>query len=110
MAKFANIKLELNKIKQLADVGLLKAEVNRLAAEIKKRGESELAQVERSVKLARARAQKLQKQIEQEVAKLRKQLAGSREKKATRSTAKRAGIKKARTKGSKSSGTKRQTT
>ena len=106
MAKFANINIELNKIKQVADVGLLKSEVNRLATEIKKRGESELAQVERSVKRARAKAQKLQKQIELEIVKIRKQLTGKK----TKATAKpkRAGAKKATAK--KTSGTKRKST
>ncbi len=110
MAKFANINIELNKIKQVADVGLLKSEVNRLATEIKKRGESELAQVERSVKRARAKAQKLQKQVELELAKIRKQLTGKKAKGAAK--AKRAGAKKTTAKKTvkKSSGTKRQVT
>lgn len=89
MAKFANINLELNKITQLADVKVLKSELNRLASEIRKRGESEVAHIEKSVKQARSKAQKLQKKIEvekkkiekqvkQEIAKIRRQLSGKK--------------------------------
>jgi phage-related minor tail protein len=103
MAKFANINLELNKITQLADVQVLKAELNRLASEIRKRGESEVAHIEKSVKQARAKAQKLQKKIEvekkkiekqvkQEIAKIRRQLGGK--KTATRGKSKSASAPK----------------
>lgn len=114
MAKFANINLELNKITQLADVQVLKSELNRLASEIRKRGESEVAHIEKSVKKARAKAQKLQKKIEiekkkiekqvkQEIAKIRRQLGGK--KTATRSKSKAAGG----TKGGPKTGAKRKT-
>jgi superoxide dismutase len=74
--KLANIKLELQKITHFAHVQTLKKELNRLTAEIRKRGESEFTQIEKGVRQVRARVQKLQKQIEKEVAKVRKQVKG----------------------------------
>ncbi len=107
MAKFANINIELKKITQLADVQVLKAEINRLASEIRKRGESEVAHIEKSVKQARSKAQRLQKKIEvekkkiekqvkQEIAKIRRQLTGK--KSTTRTKAKSTGTVKTGTK------------
>ncbi len=112
MAKFANIHLELNKIKQLTNIGAIRSEVNRLTTELKKRGESELAHVERSLKRTRGKAQKLQKQLELELSKIRKQLTGKKAKGAAKSTAgtKRKTRKKgsAKTTAKKASGAKRK--
>lgn len=91
-AKFAKIKLELQKITHFAHVQTLKKELSRLTAEIRKRGESEVATIEKSVRQVRTRIQKLQKQIEKEVAKIRKQVKA---KSAAKPAAKKTTAKKA---------------
>ena len=93
MAKFANIKLELQKITHFAHVQTLKKEMKHLTDEIRKRGESEFSQLEKGVRQVRARVQKLQKQIEKEVAKVRKQVKSKAKPKAAKAAVKKTASK-----------------
>ncbi|MBL7688102.1 MAG: hypothetical protein JNJ49_08700 [Bdellovibrionaceae bacterium] len=96
MAQFANIRIELDKMARLADVKHLKAEVNRLAQELKKRGETEVAHVEKTVKQVRSRVMKLRNQVESEVTKLRGLVKKATKKSATKTKPRKTSAKKAK--------------
>ncbi len=94
----ADIKRDIKKLIEHADVDSLKKELHRFAGEVKKRGTTEVKHLEKSVRLVRVRVLKLQKQIESEVTKIRKIVAG-RKKSSGGSTvrAKSKGVKKTTT-------------
>lgn len=89
MTRFSKIKTELQKITHLDHVQTLKKELKRLTIEIRKRGETEVAVIERNVRRVRTRIQKLQKQIETELLRIRKQVAAMRSPTSKRQTSKR---------------------